>query len=130
MMRPNITTCGFALNQDFDRRTGFIRKVYAILFIQLASVAGACAYMATHQHLADYLLSTGIVPVSAFLVAFGSYLALLRVERLRKTAPMNMALLALFTLGQGLQISLATSSVPLSILSSAAVQTLVIAAVA
>ncbi len=110
-----------------DERQGFVRKVYALLFIQLAittifvaAAAGSSAFRNfIYDHMWLYLLTTiGAIVISLALFCFYSVF---------KRVPINYILLFTFTLFESYSVAAITSAyTPMSVL-AAALLTLVMA---
>lgn len=109
--------------QDRHRRMGFIRKVYAIVLAQLAYTGASSAWLAHRPDLVQ-MLAKPLWLGWAMFAFFSSSWALILVEKWRRTAPINIILLALLTVGYSLPVSLVAATIPTSILFPAITQTL------
>jgi FtsH-binding integral membrane protein len=102
---------------------GFIRKVYAIVLAQLAYTGASSAWLAHHPDLVQ-TLATPLWLGLAMFAFFSSSWALVLVEKWRRTAPTNIILLVLLTVGYSLPVSLVAATIPTSILFPSIMQTL------
>ncbi|XP_014248304.1 protein lifeguard 1-like [Cimex lectularius] len=92
---------------DFDDkmiRLGFIRKVYSILFLQLAVTLGFITLFTFHEGTKRFILANRGLSWVALIVLFVCLIAMSCCGDVRRKAPMNFILLGIFTLAQSFSL--------------------------
>ena len=90
--------CGLDLKSgDVDDRLGFVKKVYAILFVQLAITAGYTAIAITSLPLASWMQENWWIIIIVVIFILIIEIALICVRKLARTTPHNYIALLLFT---------------------------------
>lgn len=79
-------------------RQAFVRKVYAILMVQLTITFGAVALFIYEPHVKSFVQNNGAVYISAYISFIVMYIALICCKGLRRSYPANIIMLFLFTL--------------------------------
>ena len=98
--------------QQFRQRSvqkAFLKRVYAILSVQLAATMGLAITIRANRALLLLLLRQQWV---LYLVFLGSLLTLSLSRKAREEAPLNGLLLSAFTLAQGAMVGVMTSMFP------------------
>ena len=90
---------------DAEIRLAFIRKVYAILFLQLLSTAAVALAMSVPAAVEFTHANSWII----WIPMLGSFATLLGVYLKRHDYPMNMILLGMFTMCEAVMIGAVTS---------------------
>jgi len=86
---------------SFDDKTirlGFIRRVFAVLMLQLMTTVGVICLFMFHKGVKDYVQDSWGVYISAYVIFFVLYFVLACCEGVRRKHPANIILLSLFTL--------------------------------
>lgn len=83
---------------DKSIRLGFIRKVFAILALQMLVTVAITAVFVLHQPTKDYVQSSLSTYLAAYVVFIVLYFVLSCCTKLARKHPMNLILLGLFTL--------------------------------
>ncbi|XP_072019961.1 protein lifeguard 1-like isoform X2 [Amphiura filiformis] len=92
---------------DTSIRHGFIRKVYAILSVQLViTVAIICGFNFSPDHVQDYLLYNTWVFWTMFAITFVIIIALSCGGNLRRKFPVNLIALLIFTVCEGVLLGI------------------------
>ncbi|XP_071493121.1 protein lifeguard 3-like [Diadema antillarum] len=86
---------------DKEIRHGFVRKVYAILTVQLAITIGIIALFFFVEDIKSYVQYNTWVFWTAFAVSIVVIIALGCATELRRRAPLNIICLLIFTLAEG-----------------------------
>jgi len=89
---------------DFSEKTirmGFIRKIYSILMVQLLMTSGIIALFCLSIPVKEFVQTNHWLLFVAFGVTFAVMIALACSEDLRRKAPSNFILLAIFTVAEG-----------------------------
>ena len=87
-------------------RLGFIKKVYAILTVQLAITVGWCAIALTSKGVQNFILENMGLFWPILIVQFASLIALVCCGDMAKKVPYNYVLLTLFTLAEAYLVSI------------------------
>ena len=98
--------------QQFRQRSvqkAFLKRVYAILSVQLAATMGLAITIRANRALLLLLLRQQWL---LYLVFLGSLLTLSLSRKAREEAPLNGLLLSVFTLAQGAMVGVLTSMFP------------------
>eukprot|EP00286_Rhodomonas_abbreviata_P022198 CAMPEP_0181292840 /NCGR_PEP_ID=MMETSP1101-20121128/2734_1 /TAXON_ID=46948 /ORGANISM="Rhodomonas abbreviata, Strain Caron Lab Isolate" /LENGTH=262 /DNA_ID=CAMNT_0023397363 /DNA_START=20 /DNA_END=808 /DNA_ORIENTATION=- len=74
---------------------GFLRKVYGILSLQLATTVGICWAVMAHPAVNSFFLANGWILISCFILSLGLVVGL---QMKKNEHPLNLLLLAAFTL--------------------------------
>ncbi|KAM7304413.1 protein lifeguard 1 [Ixodes scapularis] len=77
-------------------RQAFVRKVYAILMVQLTITFGAVALFIYEPHVKSFVQNNGAVYISAYVSFIVMYIALICCKGLRRSYPANIIVLFLF----------------------------------
>ena len=95
-----------------DSRTGFMRKVYSIVAMQMVATIGVTALLMNNNDL-RYFLYRNIKPflVLFYLLSFGVGSALVTQPQLRYQSPINFILLGIHTLLQATMVGVFSSAV-------------------
>ena len=90
--------CGLDLKSgDVDDRLGFVKKVYAILFVQLALTAGYTAIAITNLSLASWMQENFWLMIICIILILVIEIALICNKKLARTVPINYIALLAFT---------------------------------
>ena len=96
---PNNKSGGMDLKAgDGDDRLGFIKKVYAILFVQLAITAAFSALAITQEDMANWIYENWWLELIFAIFAIVIEIALICNRKLARTVPANYIALLIFTL--------------------------------
>jgi FtsH-binding integral membrane protein len=103
-----------AVKQDFgfsDKsiRAGFIRKVFILVTIMLAVVAGMVAFALFHQPTGDFLRRTPELYYAGYVVFLIVYIALMCCESVRRSFPSNLIACGILTLAIGYMTMMITA---------------------
>ncbi|KAG6403001.1 hypothetical protein SASPL_135216 [Salvia splendens] len=115
-----------SMEENPQLRWAFIRKVYAILTVQLIATIVVAAFVADHQSIALFFGTTwaGWAVYAAILIAVIMVICL--VSALKDKHPINFILLGIFTLFMGLFVGLAVSFISALVVLEAAAATLAV----
>eukprot|EP00200_Dunaliella_tertiolecta_P017200 CAMPEP_0202409954 /NCGR_PEP_ID=MMETSP1128-20130828/18084_1 /ASSEMBLY_ACC=CAM_ASM_000463 /TAXON_ID=3047 /ORGANISM="Dunaliella tertiolecta, Strain CCMP1320" /LENGTH=239 /DNA_ID=CAMNT_0049015389 /DNA_START=61 /DNA_END=780 /DNA_ORIENTATION=+ len=91
-------------------RAGFMRKVFGILFAQLALTTCIGASIVFHPPVKAFIAATPSLTLLAFMASMGTLLAFCFSTKARNQHPLNLVLLALFTASEGLLVGYASST--------------------
>ena len=83
---------------DQDDRLGFVKKVYVILFVQLAITAGFTAIGITSTTMANWMQDEWWMYIIVIIVAIITQIALICNRKLARAVPINYVALLIFTL--------------------------------
>ncbi|XP_075252838.1 protein lifeguard 2-like [Convolutriloba macropyga] len=108
-------------------RHGFIRKVYAILSVQLLITLGFIALFVFSEPVKDYVADQAWMLIVAIILTFGLLIALVCVESLRRKTPINFILLGLFTICESFLLGVISSQYDTKIVLVAITVTAVVA---
>uniref|UniRef100_A0A182M6H0 Uncharacterized protein n=1 Tax=Anopheles culicifacies TaxID=139723 RepID=A0A182M6H0_9DIPT len=100
---------GFDFNDQTIRR-GFIKKVYSILTLQLSITFVFVAFVMNHNPTKQWVRHNPGMFWVAFLVMFGTLIAISCCGELRRKAPANMIFLGLFTLAESFLVSMVAAT--------------------
>ncbi|XP_052894610.1 protein lifeguard 1-like [Anopheles moucheti] len=100
---------GFDFNDQTIRR-GFIRKVYAILTLQLSITFVFVAFVTNHNPTKLWVRQHPGMFWVAFIVMFGTLIAISCCGELRRKAPANFMFLGLFTFAESFLVSMVAAS--------------------
>ncbi|XP_046606867.1 protein lifeguard 1-like isoform X1 [Neodiprion virginianus] len=100
---------GFDFSEQSIRR-GFIRKVYAILMVQLLITIGFIALFLFHPGTKHWFSRHTYVFYIALIATFVLLIAMSCCSNLRRQAPMNYIFLLLFTVAEGIVLGAASST--------------------
>ena len=87
-------------DHEVNDRLGFIRKVYAILSVQLLVTFGAIAMTKMDKSTDDWMKNQAALAVSLFFVSFFVQCAIMCCRQVARKVPTNYILLTVFTLCQ------------------------------
>lgn len=90
-------------------RRAFVRKVYAILMIQLSITFGFVALFIYEPHVKFFVQNNLAAYISAFAAFFVIYIALVCCEGVRRSYPTNIILLFIFTLVMSYMVGVISS---------------------
>ncbi|XP_031633127.1 protein lifeguard 1-like [Contarinia nasturtii] len=102
---------GFEFSTESIRR-GFIRKVYAILSVQLSFTFLVVMLFAHHYPTRIFAFQNFWLFIVSMVMVFVTIITLSCCEGVRRTSPSNMIFLALFTVGESICVGYATLSYP------------------
>lgn len=105
----SATVKGFDFNDQSIRR-GFIKKVYSILTLQLSITFVFVAFVMNHSPTNLWVRQHPGMFWVAFLVMFGTLIAISCCGELRRKAPANMIFLGLFTFAESFLVSMVAAS--------------------
>lgn len=97
-----------AFNEKSIRRA-FIRKVYSILFVQIAVTIGVMCPFLLVDEVKDYIKQNSWVFMLALAGSFVLIIALACCSSLRRQFPLNFILLAVFTICEGVFLGVVSS---------------------
>nr|XP_037278935.1 protein lifeguard 1-like isoform X2 [Rhipicephalus microplus] len=97
-------------------RRVFVRKVYAILMIQLAITFGAVALFIYEPHVKLFVQRNMGAYIGAYVAFIVLYIMLVCCESLRRSYPTNIILLFLFTLVMSYMVGAISSGRPLHVM--------------
>ncbi|KAG5863970.1 Protein lifeguard 1, partial [Gonioctena quinquepunctata] len=100
---------GFDFNDQSIRR-GFIRKVYAILSVQLGITLAFICWFLYHAPTQKYVQSHPALFYASLVITFVSLIALACCGELRRKAPANFIFLFLFTVAESFMLATAAST--------------------
>ncbi|CAH3179216.1 unnamed protein product [Porites lobata] len=86
---------------SFDNKTirlGFIRRVFAVLMLQLLTTVGAICLFVFHEGVKDFVQDNWGMYISAYVVFIVLYIVLVCCEGVRRSYPANVIMLTLFTI--------------------------------
>ncbi|XP_023722350.2 protein lifeguard 1 [Cryptotermes secundus] len=95
---------------DKSIRRGFIRKVYAILMVQLLMTVAFIAWFTYHEPTKHYVQEHQGILFGAFAVAIVCLCTMVCCGDVRRKAPMNFIFLFLFTLALGVLLGVVAST--------------------
>lgn len=98
----------FAWDDKIIRQT-FIRKVYAILTVQLLVTVGIIALFTFCEPVRYYIQTHPGLYMASYLMFFATYIALTCCGDLRRQVPYNIILLVLFTLSMAFMMGFVSS---------------------
>ncbi|XP_050034804.1 protein lifeguard 2-like isoform X1 [Dermacentor andersoni] len=90
-------------------RRVFVRKVYAILMVQLTITFGVVALFVFEPHVKLFVQKNFEAYIAAYVLFIVLYIALVCCESLRRTYPTNMILLFVFTLVMSYMVGVISS---------------------
>lgn len=94
---------------DKSIRRGFIRKVYSILMVQLLITGAFISIFFFHQGAKRFVQHNSWLFIFALIIMLVAMIALACCGEVRRKAPMNFILLALFTFAEAFLLAIATS---------------------
>jgi len=104
----------------------FIRKVYALLSVQLLATTGIIALFTLNESVKGFVRQNAGLMIGSYVIAIVLLFAMACCENLRRKSPHNLILLGLFTLTYGVVIGFVASQYEIkSILLAAGVTTVV-----
>ena len=83
---------------DADDRLGFIKKVYVILFVQLAITAGWTAFCITNVSMASWMQDNIWLYITLLVLMIVVEIFLICVKKVSRKVPINYILLLIFTM--------------------------------
>jgi protein lifeguard len=98
---------GFDFTEESIRK-GFIRKVYSILSIQLLVTLAFVFLIAYEDSTRLFVRNNVVLLIVALIVVFGSLIAMVCCENVRRTSPTNFIMLTIFTVGETYLIGAST----------------------
>lgn len=99
---------GFDFSDKTIRR-GFLRKVYAILMVQLSITLAFISWFLYHSPTRNFVGRHPELFIVAIIVLFVCMIALACCGEVRRKAPMNFILLSLFTFAEAFMLSVTAS---------------------
>lgn len=95
--------------EDDDIRSGFIRKVYGILALQLAVTAGFTSLPFLSENFRQWQLAHPGLAITFSVLTFVVCIMLICCRGMARKVPTNYALLTTFTLAEGYIVSFVAS---------------------
>lgn len=100
---------------SFDDKTirlGFIRRVFAVLMLQLATTVGFICLFLFEERVKFYVQRSWGMYISAYVLFFVLYFVLVCCEGVRRSSPANIILLTAFTLSLSYLVGVISRLVP------------------
>ncbi|RMX50607.1 hypothetical protein pdam_00009647 [Pocillopora damicornis] len=94
---------------DKSIRLGFIRRVFAVLMLQLATTVGAICLFIFNHNVKNFAQNNWAMYTSAYVVFFVLYFVLVCCEGVRRSYPANVIMLSLFTLSLSYLVAVISS---------------------
>lgn len=94
---------------DKSIRLGFIRRVFAVLMLQLATTVGAICLFIFNDNVKFFAQNNWAMYTSAYVVFFVLYFVLVCCEGVRRSYPANVIMLSLFTLSLSYLVAVISS---------------------
>ncbi|XP_072390014.1 protein lifeguard 1-like [Diabrotica undecimpunctata] len=116
---------GFDFN-DASIRRGFIRKVYAILALQVAVTTGVISWFIFHEPTKLYVQKNPLIVLISLVIILVTIIALACCGKLRRRSPANLIFLFIFTFAESLLLGTISSFYDVDVVAIAAGATVVI----
>ncbi|KAL1450628.1 hypothetical protein WDU94_002970 [Cyamophila willieti] len=97
---------------DFSEKTirlAFIRKVYSILMVQIGVSAAFIGLFTLHQPTKVWVAQNPILLILAFVTMFVTLICISCCESVRRTSPMNIIFLGIFTVSESFLLGVSSS---------------------